>query len=44
MQPLGLWQMMWDLGILSAIAVMMLLIIAWIIFLMFKPIEFFDKL
>lgn len=36
--------MMWELGIFSAVMVMILLVIAWIIFLMFKPIEYFDNL
>jgi hypothetical protein len=44
MQPLSLWEMLWQLGIFSCVVAPILVIEGLIIFAIFKPIEAIDKL
>lgn len=44
MEALSLWQMLWDIGLLCCVATPTVILLGMIIFLLFKPIGFFDKL
>ncbi len=44
MEPLSLWEMLWQLGIFATILTPVLVILGAIIFAIYKPIQFFDKL
>ncbi len=44
MDPLSLWEMMWELGIMAAVATPIIVLLGAIIFAIFKPLEFLDNL
>jgi hypothetical protein len=44
MQPLSLFEMIWQLGIISAMLTLILIFIGVVIFAIFKPIEILDNL
>jgi hypothetical protein len=44
MNPLSLWAMMWQLGVFCCVVTPIVVIVGMVIFMMFKPINFFDKL
>lgn len=44
MEPLSLWEMLWQLGVLCCVAVPTVVVLGMTIFIMFKPINYFDNL
>jgi len=44
MNPLSLWEMVWQLGVFCCVATPIVVVIGMLIYGMFKPIEWFDRL
>jgi hypothetical protein len=44
MQPLSIWEMFWQLGLGVLIATPVILCVGIVVYLMFKPLEWVDKL
>lgn len=44
MEPLSIWEMFWQLGCVTLVAVPLIVLVGGAIFLMFKPINYFDRL